>query len=333
LKPIIAITMGDPAGIGPELCLKAVSDSRLREICTPVIYGDRLVLQRVMQTCGPTDELSSRNKIGMITDIPDSLWVIDLGGTNSSEDLSRIQPGQVNALTGQASFNYVEAAIRDSLSGRVKAVVTGPINKEAWGTAGIPFPGHTELFADRCGTKTFCMLMTSSKISCALVTCHVGLGEVPSLLTRERVLEVIVLTYQAMKRMRGREPRLIVLGLNPHAGEQGLFGNREEETIIEPAIAAAREQGLEIEGPLPPDTAFLPWKLKHADAHVCMYHDQGLIPFKALAFDTGINTTLGLPIVRTSVDHGTALDIAWQGKADASSMLAAVELAAKLAAG
>ena len=242
-----------------------------------------------------------------------------------------LNPDKSVALTGQVSFNYVEAAIRDAIAGQVDAVVTAPINKKAWHAAGSRYPGHTELFAAQAETDMFCMLMTSPKISCSLVTCHVGLREVPALLTRERILEVIVLTHEAMKRIRGRDPRLIVLGLNPHAGEHGLFGNREEETVIGPAIDAAREQGIEIEGPLPPDTAFLPWKLEQTDAHVCMYHDQGLIPFKALAFDTGINTTLGLPIVRTSVDHGTALDIAWQGKANASSMFAAIELAVKLA--
>lgn len=175
------------------------------------------------------------------------------------------------------------------------------------------------------------MMLTANAITCSLVTVHVGYREVPQLLTTERVLDVIDLTAAALERMRGRKPKLLVCGLNPHAGENGLFGEREEERIIAPAIAAARARGIDADGPLPPDTAFLPKNRKACDAYVCMYHDQGLIPLKALAFEDAVNVTLGLPIVRTSVDHGTAFDIAWQGVADVSSMLKAVELAAKLA--
>ena len=256
--------------------------------------------------------------------------VVGCGGKNTAENIRQIEAGKISELTGHSSFNYVKSAIDDALAGKVAAVVTGPINKKAWQAGGITYPGHTELFADKSGCTSYCMLMTSPIISCSLVVCHAGYQEVPALMTRERISEVIVLTHEAMLRMRGRQPRLAVLGLNPHAGEQGLFGNGEEESIIMPAIEAAREQGIEIVGPLPPDTAFMPSQRERTDAYVCMYHDQGLIPFKALAFDTGVNTTLGLPIVRTSVDHGTALDIAWQGKADPSSMFAAIELAVQL---
>lgn len=303
--------MGDPAGVGPELCLTAAADSKLNETCRPMIYGDTRILDQVAM------------KLGLSFD-PEAVINIPVAGS-----VDQINPGEINAVTGQSSFDFVEAAISQALAGEVAAVVTAPINKEAWNLANIKFPGHTELFAERAEEDSFCMLMTSPTISCSLVTCHVGYHEVPAMLTRERVLEVIVLTYEAMKRLREREPKLIVPGLNPHAGEQGLFGKREEEEFIVPAIVAAREQGIEVEGPLPPDTAFVPWKREKTDAYVCMYHDQGLIPFKALAFDTGVNTTLGLPIIRTSVDHGTALDIAWQGKADPSSMFAAIELAVK----
>ncbi len=175
------------------------------------------------------------------------------------------------------------------------------------------------------------MMQYSEEITCTFVTVHVGYHEVPGLLTIERVLDVIDLTVDALKRIRHREPRIVVCGLNPHAGEHGLFGNREEERIILPAIELAREKGVNIEGPLPPDTAFLPWKRKTTDAFVCMYHDQGHIPVKALAFDSAVNTTLGLPIIRTSVDHGTALDIAWQGKARCDSLVSALQLASQLA--
>jgi 4-hydroxy-L-threonine phosphate dehydrogenase PdxA len=175
-------------------------------------------------------------------------------------------------------------------------------------------------------------MLTSDAITCSLVTVHVGYREVPGLLTRERILETIDLTAQAMRRLRGREPRLLVCGLNPHAGEHGLFGQGEEERIITPAIADARKLGLDVTGPLPPDTAFLPKYRQTTDAYICMYHDQGLIPLKALAFEEAVNVTLGLPIIRTSVDHGTAFDIAWSGQADASSFIKAVELAARLSA-
>jgi 4-hydroxythreonine-4-phosphate dehydrogenase len=178
-----------------------------------------------------------------------------------------------------------------------------------------------------------CMMLTSAELTCSFVTVHVGYAEVPRLLTVTRILDVIELTADALRRMRGREPKLIVCGLNPHAGEKGLFGEGEEERFIIPAIISARDRGINIEGPLPPDAAFLPEHRRTTDAFICMYHDQGHIPLKALAFDSAINTTLGLPVTRTSVDHGTAFNIAWQGKASPNSLIAAVNLAARLASG
>jgi 4-hydroxythreonine-4-phosphate dehydrogenase len=237
----------------------------------------------------------------------------------------------VSAATGRAGFTYVERAIDAALAEQVAAVSTAPLNKEAMHAAGIKYPGHTEIFADRTKAARSCMMQYSEEITCTFVTVHVGYREVPGLLTTERILDVIDLTAEALARLRGRPPTIVVCGLNPHAGEHGLFGDREEERIIIPAIEAARAKGIQIEGPLPPDTAFLPWKRKATDAFVCMYHDQGHIPVKALAFDSAVNTTLGLPIVRTSVDHGTACDIAWQGKANPSSLFAAVRLALRLA--
>jgi 4-hydroxythreonine-4-phosphate dehydrogenase len=198
--------------------------------------------------------------------------------------------------------------------------------------AGLPFPGHTEILAARTRAERSCMMLTSDSITCSLVTVHVGYREVPGLLTEQAILDTIELSAAAMERIRGRKPKLLVCGLNPHAGEHGLFGHREEETIITPAIDAARAKGIDVSGPLPPDTAFLPKFRAACDCYICMYHDQGLIPLKALAFDEAVNVTLGLPIVRTSVDHGTAFDIAWQGKADVSSLVHAVKLAVKLVA-
>ena len=210
------------------------------------------------------------------------------------------------------------------------AIATGPIHKEALHAARIPFPGHTEILAERTRSAKTCMMLTSDAITCALVTVHVGYREVPALLTRERILATIELTAAAMRKLRGRAPRLTVCGLNPHAGEHGLFGEGEEERIIAPAVEEARAKGIAVTGPLSPDTAFLPKFRKDTDAYVCMYHDQGLILLKAPAFEDAVNVTLGLPIVRTSVDHGTAFDIAWKGVADVSSFVRAVELAAQL---
>jgi 4-hydroxythreonine-4-phosphate dehydrogenase len=215
----------------------------------------------------------------------------------------------------------------------VAGVTTGPINKGALHAAGIDFPGHTEIFADRLGATRWCMMQWSEVVTCTFVTCHVGYADVPALLTRERILEVIELTADALRRLGKQNPRLVVCGLNPHAGEAGLFGHGEEERVVVPAIQAARAQGLLVEGPLPADTCFIPARRRVTDAFVCLYHDQGHIPLKALAFDSAVNTTLGLPAVRTSVDHGTAGDIAWRGEADPGSLFEAVRLAVRLAGG
>jgi 4-hydroxythreonine-4-phosphate dehydrogenase len=310
--PRVAITMGDPAGVGPELCLRLLRDPRVWAACAPVVVGDLRHLARVAAHLG--------------WPAPDPQFVRDLG--NAPADL---ESGKVSAACGRAAYEYVTFAIDEALAGRVDAIATGPINKEALHAAGVPFPGHTEILADRTKTPRACMMLTADAITCSLVTVHVGYREVPSLLTRELVRETIEFTATAMERLRGRKPRLLVCGLNPHAGEHGLFGDREEERIIAPAIADAQAKGLDVSGPLPPDTAFLPKLRAATDAYVCMYHDQGLIPLKSLAFEEAVNVTLGLPIVRTSVDHGTAFDIAWQGTADVSSFVKAVELAAKLA--
>ncbi|MEL0118091.1 MAG: 4-hydroxythreonine-4-phosphate dehydrogenase PdxA, partial [Opitutae bacterium] len=217
-----------------------------------------------------------------------------------------------------------------ALAKNVDAVTTGPLNKEALRMADVPFPGHTEIFADRTQSERACMLQYSEEVRCVFVTTHVGYAEVPHLLSQERIIDVIELASEAMERIRKRKPRLLCCGLNPHAGENGLFGHREEEQIIVPALEKVRERGIDITGPLPPDTTFLPARRKEYDCVVCMYHDQGHIPLKALAFDEAVNTTLGLPIIRTSVDHGTALDIAGQGIANPNSLVEAVKLAVKL---
>jgi 4-phospho-D-threonate 3-dehydrogenase / 4-phospho-D-erythronate 3-dehydrogenase len=325
----IAITMGDPAGVGPELCLRLLADAERTAQAVPIVFGDAAVLRRVADQCGlpaPAQVVDAERwqQHGRELDQP---TVLDL----QAIAVDGVEPGQVDAATGRASYRYIEAAIAAALAGKVAAVVTGPIHKEALHAAGIPYPGHTEIFADHTATSRWCMMLTSPEITCSLVTTHIGYRDVPDQLSAARILEVIELTAEAMRRIRGRPPRLTVCGLNPHAGEHGLFGNGEEEQFIAPAVAAARAQGIAACGPLPPDTAFVPRQRVATDAFICMYHDQGLIPLKALAFDTAVNVTLGLPIVRTSVDHGTALDIAWRGVAAASSLVQAFLLAIRLA--
>jgi 4-phospho-D-threonate 3-dehydrogenase / 4-phospho-D-erythronate 3-dehydrogenase len=327
--PRVAITMGDPAGVGPELCLRLLRDERVRQICTPIVIGDAGVLRRVARqlTWPEPQYVFDRTEWAHFGNGSTDPLVVDLNTIN----VGAVEPGAVSAECGKAAYEYVTCAIDEALAGGVDAIATGPIHKEALHAAGIPFPGHTEILASRTSAPRHCMMLTSEAITCSLVTVHVGYREVPELLTLQSVLNTIELTAEAMRRIRGREPRMLVCGLNPHAGERGLFGDREEERIIAPAIEAARAAGIDVRGPLPPDTAFLPKYRAQGDAYVCMYHDQGLIPLKALAFEEAVNVTLGLPIVRTSVDHGTAFDIAWKGVADVSSFVQAVKLAAKLA--
>jgi 4-hydroxythreonine-4-phosphate dehydrogenase len=312
MRPVIAVTMGDPAGIGPELCLRLLQMPQLQQVCQPLIYGDRALLQRVARHLGWPE--------------PPENAVRDLTGL----DADAVIPGQVDARCGEASYRYVCQAIEDALAGRVDAICTGPIHKEAWHRAGVPYPGHTELLTDRTQSPFTCMMLTSEAITCSLVTGHVGLAAVPRLLSVETILQTIRWTARTMRRLRQREVRLVVCGLNPHAGEQGLFGEREEERFIAPAVSQACREGYLVEGPISPDTAFINRIRQRTDAYVCMYHDQGLIPLKALAFEDAVHVTLGLPIVRTSVDHGTAFDIAWKGQAEVQSLVHAVELAARL---
>ena len=327
-KPTIALTMGDPAGIGPEVCLHALNSAEISRLCIPVLFGDADILKR----CARTLKLNDRFPVFPGNDFEELHRVQQPAIADvHALDHAAFKPGRIDANTGAASFAYINAAIDAALAGHVAAVSTASINKEALALAGIPYPGHTEIFADRAGSGRWCMMQYSEEITCTFATVHVGYAEVPKLLTIQRVQEVIELSAESLERIRGHKAKVVVCGLNPHAGERGLFGDNEEERIIMPAIENARTQGIDVEGPLPPDTAFLPWKREATDVFVCMYHDQGHIPVKTLAFDSAVNTTLGLSIIRTSVDHGTALDIAWAGKADPSSMYCALRLAVKLA--
>ncbi|PHR87169.1 MAG: 4-hydroxythreonine-4-phosphate dehydrogenase PdxA [Blastopirellula sp.] len=327
-KPRIAITTGDPAGIGPEVCLQLLNQPSLLELCTPIFLGDAALLKRVSAEC----QLPFCENILPVDAWEDSFHqinepaILDFGLLEAD----KVVAGQVAAECGLASYRYIEKAIELANCGQVAAVTTGPINKESLQAAGIKYPGHTEIFADQTNTPNYCMMQTCDQLSCTFVTTHVGYAEVQDLISTQRILEVLRLSHQAMLRIRGEEPTLIVCGLNPHAGENGLFGNREEENFIIPAIEQARAEGMTIVGPLPPDTAFLPARRTKNHCTVCMYHDQGHIPLKALAFDLAVNVTLGLPIIRTSVDHGTAYDIARTGGASPSSLIEAVKLAVRL---
>ena len=321
--PRIAVTTGDPAGIGPEVCLKLLTNPTATETCQPIVFGDRAVLEKAAAECG----LPFHAKVFSSLEEVEGPGILDFGQISAGD----YETGTITAATGKAGYRYVTEAIDAALAGKVDAVTTGPLNKEALRMAEIPFPGHTEIFASRTKSERACMLQYSEEIRCVFVTTHVGYAEVPALLTEERILDVIELAAEAMERIRGHKPKLLCCGLNPHAGENGLFGNGEEEQVIAPTLEKARRRGIDVTGPLPPDTCFLPARRKEYDCVVCMYHDQGHIPLKALAFDEAVNVTLGLPIIRTSVDHGTALDIAGQGIAKPNSLLEAVRLAVRLA--
>lgn len=330
MRPLIAVTMGDPAGVGPELCVRILQDRRVSRAGVPVIFGDAVVLAQAASAC----RLPFAATILSIEEWRESGrdWVRRPAVVDCGILKTRPAPGRVNAACGRAAYGYLREAVHAAMAGDVAAIATAPIHKEALHRAGIREPGHTEILARLTRARRHCMMMACDDMAVSLATIHVPYAAVPGLLTRRQIRNVIELTADAMKRLGRRAPRLVVCALNPHAGEGGLFGD-EERRVIAPAVAAARRAGVHVEGPLPPDTAFLPDRRRRTDAFVVMYHDQGLIPFKMLAFDRGVNITLGLPIVRTSVDHGTAFDIAWQGKASPESLAQAVLWAVRLSRG
>ncbi len=329
-RPRLAITLGDCAGIGPELVLRALLSPDVAAICRLRVYGCQRVLRRVADRCG--------------LNLPDSLDVVPSEKPSPSTEghqliddtfaeADTLMPGRVQAACGRQSFAWIQAAVRAVQGGLAEGIVTAPVSKEAMRLAGVPFPGHTEILAHLTGAQDPCMAFHADGLFVSLATIHEALADVPRLLTVPRLARTIRLTHEACRRFGKLTPKIGVLALNPHAGEHGLFGD-EESRVIGPAIAQARSEGLDVCGPLVPDTSFT-WlgsrpKRPPFDAYVAMYHDQGLIPFKMAAFDTGVNVTLGLPIVRTSPDHGTAFDIAWQGKASPESLFSAIRLAASL---
>ncbi|MBI5559687.1 MAG: 4-hydroxythreonine-4-phosphate dehydrogenase PdxA [Deltaproteobacteria bacterium] len=314
MKPVIAITMGDPVGVGPEIVLKALSSAKIRRILRPVVLGDEGLLRHI----------AKRLRLPP----PKKGDVINL----SSLDPRRLKPGQPARESANAMVAYIEEAVCMAGKGDCAAMVTAPINKKAASLAGFGFPGHTEFIAHLTGTKDFRMMLGGRSLKVVLVTIHEPMKKVPRLLTAEKIFKTIKITDESFKRYFAlKRPRIAVCGLNPHAGENGLFGE-EEDAIIAPAVKKARLSGMNAVGPLPPDTTFFrAVNRKEFDCVVCMYHDQGLIPLKLLHFEDGVNVTLGLPIIRTSVDHGTAYDIAWKGAASPKSMIAALKMAAEMA--
>ena len=286
MKPRVAITVGDPAGIGPEIARKAADDPRVREVCDPIVYAP--------------------------------------------PDLSVFEAGVVSAESGRAAYDVLCAAVRDAQAGTVDAIATAPVSKLAFARAGLPWKGHTDLLAHLTGSRRVAMMFWSSPLKVVLATVHVPLSDVPRLLTRSVLNDTIDLTAQELPRFGIARPRLALAGLNPHAGEEGVLGD-EEQRVLGPAVRGARERGIDIAGPFPGDTIFVRASRGEFDAVIACYHDQGLIPVKLLAFGHSVNVTLGLPIVRTSVDHGTAFDIAGKNIADPTSMIEATLLASTLA--
>lgn len=337
LLPILAITLGDPAGIGPEIIVKALQEPTIFERCRPLIIGDVRILARAADQIGvPALDLDI---VTSADTLPDS--AAGAGGTVAAQqasaprarlldlhnaDPAQIAPGQVAAQAGRAAAQYVVSACDLAMAGRAHAVVTAPLNKEAMHLGGYNYPGHTELLAERTGATRVSMLLVAPQLRVVHVSTHVALHEAIQRVRTPRVLEVIELAQQSCRALGIEKPRIAVAGLNPHAGEGGLFGN-EEQQHIEPAIIEARARGLDVGGPVPPDTVFLRAVKGEYDIVVAMYHDQGHIPMKLLAFDSGVNVSMGLPIIRTSVDHGTAFDIAGTGKASEASLLAAIDIA------
>ncbi|MEJ2658035.1 MAG: 4-hydroxythreonine-4-phosphate dehydrogenase PdxA [Desulfobacterales bacterium] len=327
IRPLIGITMGDPSGIGPEIILLSLCEPSIYEVCRPLVIGDFKVLNAAKEC------VRSRLHIKSLKDPDEGAYQL---GSIDVLNLSEIVPGPAlwghpTVETGKAMVNYIESASDLAADGRIAAMVTCPINKTAMQMAGCRHNGHTELLAERTKSDTFAMMLAGDRLRVVLVTIHIPLKKVPSLLSTPKVLQTIKLTWQALYGRFGlKKPRIAVAGLNPHAGEGGMFGN-EEKNIILPAIHDAVHEGIDVKGPLPPDTVFYQASSGWYDAVVSMYHDQGLIPFKLLHFHDGVNVTLGLPIIRTSVDHGTAYDIAGTGTADPGSLISAITMAAQQA--
>lgn len=334
--PIIGITMGDPASIGPEIAVKALLNKSIYEICRPVLVGDAAVFQQIINL------LKLDATVHPIRDVKEAEFrfgaidVFDL----QNVDLNALQFGEISAMAGNASFEAVKKVIDLALAGEVDATVTGPINKKSINEAGHHFAGHTEIYAHYTGTKKYAMLLVEENIKVIHVSTHVSLRQACDLVKKDRILEVVQLLHDGMQKLGEKNLKIGIAGLNPHAGDNGLFGTEDDQEIL-PAVEEARRRGFDVEGPVPPDTMFAKAATGAYGGVVAMYHDQGHIPFKLSGFKwnaekgqmdsvKGVNITMGLPIIRTSVDHGTAFEIAGKGIASPDAMMLAIESAVQL---
>lgn len=335
--PVLAITMGDPASIGPEIGVKALLQENIHAICRPLLVGDAVVFQQIIDKLQLPAKVNAVSKVSEAKFSIGTIDVFDLAIT----DISKLEFGKIDAMCGEASFQAVKKAIELAMAGEVDGTVTGPINKKSINEAGHHFAGHTEIYAQYTGTKKYAMLLVEDHINVIHVSTHVSLRQACDLVKKERIIQVIELIVDGLKRLGKTNLKIGVAGLNPHSGDNGLFGTEDIEEIM-PAVEEARKLGYDVEGPVPPDTMFAKAAMGAYGGVVAMYHDQGHIPFKLAGFKwnaekqqmdsvKGVNITLGLPIIRTSVDHGTAFEIAGKGIASADAMVLAIESAVQLA--
>ncbi len=334
-KPTIALTIGDPAGIGAEVIVGAWGDARVHQWCRPVVLGHPAVISRAVRLLGSTAEV---REVATVEEAAPTINLIPVVNV-CRDDAADAPPCQVDPRAGQAAYDALVAAAQLALAGRIDAITTAPLHKAALWQAGHHYPGHTELLAELCGVQDFAMMLylahdeqvlSPGGLGVVHTTLHMSLRDALAALSTEAVLEKIRLADAAMRPLISGAPRIGVCALNPHGGEAGLFGN-EETTLIEPAVKIAQREGLQVEGPCPTDTLMVRARDGEFDAVVAMYHDQGHIALKLLGMHRAVNVTLGLPIIRTSVAHGTAFDLAWQGRAKSSSMIEAIRVAAELA--
>ena len=323
--PLVAVTMGDPAGIGAEIIVRAFADRDFRSENRVLVVGDAGILERAARLLDLPLRANTISEPEEATFVPGTVDVL------TETDLPGDLPfGELDTRAGDAAFRYVQKATNLASAGRVAAIATAPLNKEAMHLAGHRYPGHTEILADLTDTKDYAMMLVTDELKVIHVSTHVSLREAIERARPERELSVIRLAHESLRKLGFDRPRIAVAGLNPHAGENGLFGTEDAEQIA-PAVAAAVDERMEATGPWPPDTVLMRARRGEFDVVVVQYHDQGHIPVKLMGFDTGVNVTVGLPFFRTSVDHGTAFDIAGTGKADPESLRAALDLARTLA--
>ena len=327
-KPIIGVTMGDPAGVGPEIACKMFAEKTIYDFCRPLVVGDSECLREGMKVGKVSLQLNSIKKPNEGKFVPGVIDMIDLHNV----DVKNLKMGEPQAMAGKACVEYIKKGVELANAGEIDAIVTGPINKKAMNMGGYKYSGHTELLADLTKTKDFAMLLVTGPLKVIHVSTHVSLTEAIRRVQKDRVMTVIKLADQALRELGVAHPRIAVAGLNPHAGEDGMFGNEEIDTIA-PAIEAVKKTGIDVSGPIAPDTVFMRAKKGEFDVVVAMYHDQGHVAIKMLGFELGVNVSIGLPIIRTSVDHGTAYRRAGRklGTGDPSSLIEATRLAAQMA--